>query len=390
MNTRGVPVRPEFDVVVVGLGPAGRALAHRCVGAGLRVAAVDPQPRTPWAATYGAWADELPGWLPRHVIAALVEHPAVHTGAALRRIDRAYTVLDNARLHAALDVAGARVITARAHRLTRFSAVLDDGTVLAARTVVDARGLRRGPARPEQTAYGVVVDRARAHRLLDGERALFMDWRPDYAARAAATSGEPGSFLYAVPVGDGRVLLEETCLTGLPPLAISVLRARLEARLAAHGLRLTGREPVERVRFAMSTGPLFPESPGGPVLFGSAGGLMHPATGYSVAASLSAADGVVDALARGRDPSRALWPWSARTVRHLREIGLTALSILEPAQTAGFFDAFFALPAARQRAYLSGRTDVTGTAAAMWSLFRAVDPGTRRALARAGVRRGRS
>src|SRR5699024_7540249 len=114
---------------------------------------------------------------------------------------------------------------------------------------------------------------------------------------------------------------------------------------------------------------------------------MHPATGYSVAASLSAADGVVGALARGRDPSRALWPWSARTVRRLREIGLTALSLLEPAAMAGFFDAFFALPAARQRAYLSGRTDVAGTAAAMWSLFRAVDPGTRRALARAGVRR---
>src|SRR5699024_10354968 len=167
----------------------------------------------------------------------------------------------------------------------------------AARTVVDARGLRRGPSRPEQTAYGVVVDRARAHRLLDGERALFMDWRPDYAARAAATPGGPGSFLYAVPVGDGRILLEETCLTGLPPLAVGVLRARLEARLAAHGLRLTGREPVERVRFAMSTGPCdrppFPAPPDGPLVFGSAGGLMHTATGYSVAASLSAADAVV-------------------------------------------------------------------------------------------------
>lgn len=391
MSGRSLPAGPEFDVAVVGLGPAGRALAHRCLAAGLRVAAVDPRPHSPWTATYGAWADELPRWLPRETVAARVLNPAAHTGVALHRLHREYAVLDNARLRAASALDGAKIVAARAVRLTRFSVHTDDGTVLTARTVVDARGLRRGPLRPEQTAYGVMVDEDLPRDLLDGAQALFMDWRADYATQAAPPDpARVPSFLYAVPVGGGRMLLEETCLVGSPALSLRVLRARLGSRLAAHGIRLAGTEQIERVRFAVAPAPSEHVRPApstaGPVAFGSAGGLMHPATGYGVAASLSAADRVVDALVRGADPSQALWPWPARTVRRLREVGLAALLTLEPESTAGFFEAFFALPAPRRRAYLSGRSDVLGTGTAMWSLFRAVDPRTRRTLARAGVR----
>ena len=40
-------------------------------------------------------------------------------------------------------------------------------------------------------------------------------------------------------------------------------------------------------------------------------------------------------------------------------------------ETRDFFELFFQLPAELQRAYLSDREDVTGTAAAMAKLFRA-------------------
>ena len=70
-----------------------------------------------------------------------------------------------------------------------------------------------------------------------------MDWRPDH--------GEPGwpTFLYAVPLGGGAVLLEETSLARRPGLPLPVLRRRLHARLARHGITAPADARVERVRF---------------------------------------------------------------------------------------------------------------------------------------------
>ena len=52
------------------------------------------------------------------------------------------------------------------------------------------------------------------------------------------TQREVPSFLYAMPVSDGRVFLEETCLVAKPPLPFSVLKRRLERRLGAMGLKV--------------------------------------------------------------------------------------------------------------------------------------------------------
>src|SRR3546814_10798569 len=64
--------------------------------------------------------------------------------------------------------------------------------------------------------YGIVVERDRAEPILEGADAWFMDWRTDNGAR----HGEAPSFLYAVALDDDRILLEETCLVGRPPLEI--------------------------------------------------------------------------------------------------------------------------------------------------------------------------
>ena len=57
----------RMDVLVVGAGPAGMALAAQCARRGLRTGLVDPAPQRPWTATYGMWADELPAGLPASV-----------------------------------------------------------------------------------------------------------------------------------------------------------------------------------------------------------------------------------------------------------------------------------------------------------------------------------
>ncbi|GAB2729563.1 lycopene cyclase family protein [Nocardia thraciensis] len=351
------------DLLVCGLGPAGRTLAHRALMRGLSVTAVDPNPERRWTATYAAWEDELPEWIATSTIAATVARPAVW-GTRRFELDRRYAVFDVAALRDSMDLGGARVVADRVVEIGRPRrgakgpewVRLSSGGVLTAHRVIDARGLARSPARAEQTAYGVVVPRDR------WSEPLFMDWRPDNGA----APDEPPSFLYAIPLDADRYLLEETCLAGRPALGGAQLRERLRARLRCRGIELGGDEPVERVRFPVQGG-----RPGAR-RFGAAGGLLHPATGFSVAASLAAAD----ALACGS----SIWPVSARTVHGLRCAGLRALLALPPADIPHFFDAFFSLPPALQRAYLSARDDLPATALAMSTLFRTLPWPLRRTL----------
>ena len=82
---------------------------------------------------------------------------------------------------------------------------------------------------------------------------------------------------------------------------------------------------------------------------------MHPATGFSVAATLRLAPAVADALAAHLpgDPRGALaaahavlWPPAAQAVHLLRRRGLEALLRMPPEEVPAFFEVFFALPGA--------------------------------------------
>ncbi|WP_442942724.1 lycopene cyclase family protein [Nocardia sp. NBC_01503] len=356
------------DLIVCGAGPAGRALAHRALAQGQSVTVIDPRPEFRWTATYAAWADELPEWVPSHTFAATVERPAVWTTRRIE-LDREYVVFDTAALQDSLDPTGATIITDRvvdivppsrsgSHALDMPSVRLASGSMLPGGRVIDARGIPRSPGLAEQTAYGVVIDRAQWAE----PETLFMDWRSDNGA----DSVEPRSFLYAVPLSDNTILLEETCLAGRPALDTQLLRDRLAHRLRSRGITLTGTERIERVRFPLEGGAPRPGS------FGAAGALTHPATGYSVAAALHTADTVA--------AGDGIWPSSARAVYRLRQAGLQALLSLPPQDLPLFFDAFFVLSPARQRAYLSARDDLPGTAAAMSALFAALPWRIRRGL----------
>lgn len=347
------------DIIICGLGPAGRALAHRCAARGQTVTAVDPVPHHRWHATYACWSDELPGWLERTAVAATAPHLLAY-GNNEHRIAREYTVFDTDRLQESLDLHNTTVLTGRVVEVDRHRVALDSGTTLHAARVIDARGVRRSPSNAEQTAYGVFVD-ARAWTT----PTVFMDWRLDNGAATDA----PRSFLYTIPVDDDTILLEETCLAGRPALTPSVLAERLQHRLRARGIELEGAERVERVRFPVSGGRP------GTGRFGAAGAFTHPATGYSVGAALAAADTVA---AGGPSSTR-----STRAVHQLRSAGLRALLDLPSDDLPGFFDSFFRLPEHLQRAYLSGRGDLPGTAAAMTRIFAGLPTSNRRHLAAA-------
>ncbi|MFP5417027.1 MAG: lycopene cyclase family protein [Actinomycetes bacterium] len=357
----------SFDVAVVGLGPAGLALAHRCAARGLAVLAIDPRPGAVWTPTYGIWADEL-GDLPESVVRSRVPQPQIRAHGAYR-LPRDYLVLDNGALQRVLSGAEAPPASLEIRRSR-----LDDGQVAAlrseARVVVDARGARPDglvpddPA-PAQTAYGIVVPADAAAPALQGAGALLMDWRTDWAPGGAI--GRTPSFLYAIPLGPDAVLLEETCLAAAPGMPIPELRARLRRRLLARGVQPSDIDhPLEReiVRIPMRGRGRRPVE--GTLAIGTAGRGGNLVTGYSVAHSLARADALANAIAEGR-ACKAADPLGAADV--FREAGLRALLRLDTTGTLALFDAFGRLPPAGQRDFMSRDSKAPGLARAMWGMF---------------------
>lgn len=366
-----------MDVLVVGGGPAGLALAAACGDRGLATGVLDPAPERIWTATYGMWSRELPPDLPTSVVAARAAGRAI----ALTEHDLGweYAVLDVPAFHAHLAgrLAGVHVYTGRAVGSPERGVVaLADGTELRASVVVDAAGRWRPLDRAsadsipaEQTAYGVILDEDAVASLVTPGGALFMDWRADH--------GETGwpTFLYAVPLGGGDVLVEETSLARRPGLPLATLRRRLHARLARHGIVAPKDSRSEKVSFRVD----HRRHRGSGVLgFGAAAPLIHPATGFSVATSLSLAPRVADAIATrlpdGPDKALAaaqatVWPPAAQVVHRLRRIGLEALLRMPPSDIPGFFEQFFTLPDAYRWTYLTGRDDLRGHVPVLGRLF---------------------
>lgn len=363
------------QVLVVGGGPAGRAVAAACAERGLSTTLVDPSPGRPWRACYGGWLDELPPDLPATTFDPVASVRAM-TGRE-HRLERTYVVFTTSALREYLDRrlrdAGVRIERARAGR-----------EILAGQAgnsvVIDASGPARVLARPrsrsrvaaEQTAAGVIVPAASARPLVGVGEALFMDWRP-----IPSCPDGPPTFLYAIPLSGERVLLEETSLARRPGLGRDTLRRRLAARLATHHICPPPGAPEEWVRFPLDL-PRYRAAPG-VLAFGAAAALTHPATGYQLAATLRLAEPVSAAIAGALSagPSAAarageavLWSPAARATHLLRRRGLESLLRLPAHQLPEFFAGFFSLSAEAQRRYLTARDDPLGVCSAMAGMFR--------------------
>jgi lycopene cyclase-like protein len=201
------------------------------------------------------------------------------------------------------------------------------------------------------------------------------------------------SFLYAMPLGRNLLFVEETVLVSRPGADMGMLATRLGHRLRRMGIHRRRVLEEEHCRIRMG-GPL-PEIGQRLVGFGASAGLVHPATGYSLARSLRHASEVADALVEGLGSGspaaaslrawRALWPRDRVRVHQLHQFGMDVLCRLDRDQTGRFFDAFFDLPAEQWQGYLGATLPPTGVAKAMAGLFVRADLDLQRLLVGTGA-----
>ena len=386
-----------IDVLVVGGGPAGRALAAECGSRGLATTLVDPAPDAPWRATYGAWLDELPAGLPPPAATARGRVIA-RTAHAL---DRTYAVLDvpalRAHLDARLAAAGVRVVagrvTGRAH----------DGP--------SARGRACSPTAPawpptcSSTRAGTGLPCAqagsRAGRWPPSRPPTASWWTPPPPRRSsgrARRSSWTGAPTTASPAGPrsstpSRSAAAPCCWRRPRSPAAPACRCPCCAAVCTPGSLATAsprpRTPRSNASGSPSIGPA----------------TRHPACSASVPPRRSCTRPPDSAwptrcgsprpsptrwpAAAWTPPQHRLWPARAVAVHRLRRIGLEALLRMPAEAVPAFFETFFALPERHRRAYLSGRDDLPGHLAAMGALFGRADTRLRGRLVGPAFRRPR-
>ncbi|HEX8675315.1 MAG TPA: lycopene cyclase family protein [Longimicrobium sp.] len=390
-----------LDALVVGKGPAALACAAALAERGISTGLLGPAGEVHWPAKYGVWADEMEAAATPPLFDHVWARAVVQAGRP-HRLERRYARVDNARMAAWLaercERAGVRTIDGTAAAIgARSSATavrLREGGTVEARIVVDATGHRPAllprqerPAQAYQTAVGFTLE-ADAHPFASDE-AVLMDWRDGHLP-AEERGGFP-TFLYAFPLGDGRIFVEETALAARPALPLALLEARLLRRLEGLGVRV--RRVVDREEVWIPMGGALPNRHARVVGFGAAGGFVHPATGYSLARSFAAAPALADAVAGalgtpGATPESAtaaawdaIWPADRRRRFALFRFGMEQLVRMNGTAAREFFDTFFALPDADWRGYLGDTLTAREVSGVMARLFTHATGGTRRRLA---------
>ena len=381
-----------LDVLIVGGGPAGLALAASVGDLGLAVGGLTPDgPDAPWPNTFGIWRDELeapglsPDWLGYQW-----QDCTVYANGREIPLQRTYGLFDNDKLQAHFlarcDRAGVQWQRGLAGEIShtdgQSQVTMGDGRVLTARLVIDASGHRpvfvRRPPKADvamQAAYGLVGRFSRPP--VRPQQMVLMDFRSDHLSPAERQA--PPTFLYAMDLGDDVYFVEETSLAYYPAISYEVLQRRLQQRLAYRGIEVTDVQHVEHCLFPMNLPLPYLDQP--VMGYGGAASLVHPASGYQVGAALRYAPEVAQAICQalslpGRRPSDvaqaawgALWPTDRIRRRNIYLFGLAALLRFDDAQTQRFFAAFFDLPLSHWSGYLSNSLSTNELLRAMLDLF---------------------
>lgn len=310
----------DFAFVGGGLQSCLAVLALADARPDARVVVVERAPELGGNHTWCLHAEDVPAELAGVIAPAIVHRWTGYDVVFLehtRTLASPYAAVTSASLAAAVRaVIAARpgfalVTGAEVTELGDRHLALRDGRRLEATCVIDARGPDHLAIDPAACGYqkfvGLELALARPHGLV---RPILMD--------ATLPQHDGFRFMYVLPLGERRVLVEDTSFSDTPELRHAELEAAILRYATATGLRV-----AEVVRDEHGVLPLplaLPARPQpwgtGPVVAGYQGGWFHPTTGYSFPVALR----VASFLAHAADQPDAAARWQALVGDHRRQL----------------------------------------------------------------------
>jgi len=393
LTRREVPVEQENkQVVIAGGGPAALLLARETARRGLRTVVVAPEVAAPWHPRYAVWVDEIAPHGLESVLSPTWDECEIRADEKRARLlKRAYGRVDGKALQAQLmeeclqqgvEVVEDRVESVRHAEDSTVVELVSFGS-LETSVFVDSTGhgghfieYTGEPARTYQVAYGIVGE-MEGTGLPAADRMTLMDFTP-IDDLAANDPDDIPTFLYAMPIGDGRWMMEETVLARSPRVSMHVVAARLMRRLNARGIHIRSMEHVECCRIPMDA-PL-PNVKQRTLGFGGAASMVHPATGYMLGQVVTAAPKLAESLAaslgEGVDLQevserawKSIWSPGERRRHKLHKIGGRICADLTAQETRDFFFAFFEMQPELWSGFLSRDLSTLGLLKAMMKTF---------------------
>ncbi|KAL2970900.1 hypothetical protein AAZX31_15G163900 [Glycine max] len=366
-----------LDLVVIGCGPAGLALAAESAKLGLKVGLIGPD--LPFTNNYGVWEDEfkdlgLEGCI-EHVwkdtIVFLDNKDPIFIGRSYGRASR--HLLHEELLRRCVE-SGVSYLSSRVESIIEATnghshVVCEYDIVVPSRLVTVASGAASGkllqyevggPKVSVQTAYGVEVEVE--NNPYDPNLMVFMDYRDYMKQNVQCPEANFPTFLYAMPMSRTRVFFEETCLASKDAMPFDLLKKKLFSRLNTMGIRIT--KTYEEEWSYIPVGGSLPNTEQKNLAFGAAASMVHPATGYSVVRSLSEAPKYASVIATILKDGHAkdiitqerrkenlsmqawntLWPQERKRQRAFFLFGLALILQLDIEGIRTFFRTFFCLP----------------------------------------------
>jgi lycopene beta-cyclase len=362
----------EYDVAIAGGGLAGglTALALAQIDPGLRIALIEAGPQPGGRHRWSWFASDLDpagtALLDQFSPTRWDDGYAVRFPGLTRRLPTPYRSLASdgfAATLAQLLPAGTIRANAPVQALDAGSVTLADGSVLTAKSVIDARGIADAYALTGgwQVFLGRTIRTDAPHGV---QHPTIMD--------AGVEQVDGYRFVYVLPLNADTIFVEDTYYADAPRLDRAALGARIEAYAAANGWhgrmieQETGALPVVTGGdFAAFSGA---QAQPGVTRLGVRGGFFHPLTSYSL--PIAAATAIeVARLVRGDYAGSALATTiAARAADHwrggafYRTLGAMLMQAGDPGERWRVFERFYRLPEALIERFYAGRSTLADKA----------------------------
>jgi lycopene beta-cyclase len=276
-----------------------------------------------------------------------------------RTLDAVYNSIESERLDAVVRarIAPDRIIRARIQTLDTHSITLEDGQILNADTVIDARGpgdlttLDAG----WQKFVGLSVQVPGGHGLT---RPIVMD--------ATVEQIDGYRFVYCLPFDAETVFVEDTYYSDTPDLDVPAIRERIIAYAANKGWRTNGggREETGVLPVVIGGNPKdYWRNSGHAAKAGMKAGMFHPTTGYSLPDAVRLAGFYADSYGRVgsnfADRSEAQFYRHWRAGRFYRMLNAMLFRAAEPQLRYKVLERFYRLSPGLIARFYAGHSSFT-------------------------------